>query len=87
MEAGIYALAYMIGLRLGVGEFQSNTALSSRDILHLTLVTYTSLGRGDVVASGHLLFVSGLEALNGFLLISCSASFIFVQMSGRNKKI
>ena len=86
LEAGVYGLAYMMGLRFSIGEFQSDTALSAMDVLHFSLITYTSLGLGDVVPTNHLRFISGLEALNGFLLISCSASFIFIQMSRSRKK-
>ncbi len=40
----------------------------------------SSLGLGDIYPTGHSRFLAGLESLNGFLLISCSASFIFLLM-------
>ena len=43
------------------------------DVFYFSLVSYTSLGLGDIVPTGHLRFVAGVEALNGFLLISCSS--------------
>jgi len=34
---------------------------------------------------GHLRFLSGVESLNGFLLISCSAAFLFMVMTESKK--
>ncbi|MEQ8900570.1 MAG: ion channel [Roseovarius sp.] len=48
------------------------------DFFYFSLVNYSSLGLGDIYPTGHLRFLAGVEALNGFLLISCSASTIFL---------
>jgi len=55
------------------------------DVFYFSLVTYTSLGLGDIVPMGHLRLIAGIEALNGFLLISCSAAMLFLFMSGQNQ--
>lgn len=52
--------------------------MSAMDYVYLSLVNYTSSGLGAIYPDGHLRFVSGVEALNGFLLISCFAPFSYV---------
>lgn len=51
------------------------------DYLHFSAVMYTSLGVGDIVPTGHLRFLARVEALNGLLLITWSAFFLFVRMN------
>jgi len=80
-EAGVYALGYMLGEALGFGSFLGQANMTSMDVFYFSLVSYTSLGLGDIYPVGHLRFLAGIEALNGFLLISCSAALIFHSMS------
>ena len=81
-EAGLYAVGFALGENLGVGGFKGvSGTVSLMDISYFSLVNYTSLGLGDIYPTGHLSFLAGVESLNGFLLISCSASFIFLLMS------
>lgn len=49
-------------------------------ILALALVLGALLGLVDVFPGGHLRFITGVEALNGLLLISWSGSFVFIAM-------
>lgn len=81
----LYAGAYSTGLTLGVGDLRGETSISGMDVFYFSLVTYTSLGLGDIVPTGHLRMIAGIEALNGFLLISCSAAMLFLFMSGKDK--
>lgn len=50
------------------------------DSVYLSAVTYTTVGFGDVVPVGPIRFVSGMEALTGFLMIGWSASFTYLEM-------
>lgn len=50
------------------------------DFLYLSLVTYTTLGYGDLVPDGPISFLYGLESLTGFVLITWSASLTFIEM-------
>jgi hypothetical protein len=43
-------------------------------------VTYTTVGYGDFVPTGAIRFLCGVEALAGFVLITWSASFMFIEM-------
>jgi hypothetical protein len=42
--------------------------------------TYTTLSYGDIDAVGDLRHLTGLEALTGLVMITWSASFLFLEM-------
>ena len=48
------------------------------DILYFSLITYTSLGYGDIAPPARLL--AGIESLIGLGLIAWSASFTYLEM-------
>lgn len=80
-EIVVYAFAYGLSVEsLGLGDFGGLAVTSPLDYLYFSIVTYTSLGLGDVFPSGHLRFLTGVEALNGLLLITWSGSFIYLAM-------
>jgi hypothetical protein len=71
VEILLYALAtYALDPR----HFPFNTAL------YFSAETYTSLGYGDIVPTGDLRLLAGVEALNGLLLIGWSASYTYIAM-------
>lgn len=81
LEIILYAVAYFAAVEgLGVGTFGGLAVKEPLDFLYFSIVTYTSLGLGDVFPSGHLRFLTGVEALNGLLLITWSGSFIYLAM-------
>lgn len=47
---------------------------------YFSFTTYTTLGFGDIVPSGHIRFLVGLESLTGLVLITWTASFMFFEM-------
>jgi hypothetical protein len=78
---GFYALLGMDGFGRIDGAFDG----SLLDCVYFSFTTYTTLGIGDIQPLGDLRFLAGLESLTGFLLITWTASFMFVEMS-RNWK-
>lgn len=81
VEIVLYALAYAVSERaLALGNFGGLPVESPMDYLYFSIVSYTSLGLGDVYPGEHLRFLTGVEALNGLLLIAWSASFIYLAM-------
>ena len=50
------------------------------DFVYFSAITYTTVGFGDYVPTGPIRFLAGTEALTGFLLITWSASFTFLEM-------
>ncbi len=81
-EVGIYAVAYALGDGiLALGSFGGLAMAEPLDYYYFSIVSYTSLGLGDVFPGGHLRFITGVEALNGLLLIAWSGSFIYIAMA------
>jgi type IV secretory pathway VirB2 component (pilin) len=72
---GYYLMATQPDLSSIAGA--NNTLL---DLVYFSAVVYTTLGLGDLVPTGAIRFMAGSEALTGFLLISWSASFTFLEM-------
>lgn len=50
------------------------------EFVYFSAVVYTTLGLGDLLPAGAIRFMAGTEALTGFLLITWSASFTFLEM-------
>lgn len=76
LEAALYGGGFALGAALDLGGFKQTDAMAWMDYLYFSLVNYNTLGLGDIYPTGHLRFLAGVEAVNGFLLISCSATFV-----------
>ena len=50
------------------------------DYAYYSTVAYTTLGLGDLVPTGGLRILTGIESLNGFILITWTASFTYLAM-------
>lgn len=61
-----------------MGEFSGTLV----DFLYFSITNYTTLGIGEIYALGPLRLIVGVEALNGLLLITWSASFCYLNMQG-----
>ncbi|TMV10384.1 two pore domain potassium channel family protein [Ruegeria sediminis] len=81
-EVTLYAVAYWLGGQVfGIGSFGGVPTNAPLDYFYFSVVSFTSLGIGEVFPHSHLRFLTGVEALNGLLLIAWSASFLFVAMN------
>lgn len=77
----IFAIGYYLMIHSGkFGTLTGNISHTILDCAYFSFVTYTSLGIGDIVPEGNIRFVTGLEALTGLVLITWSASFLFIEM-------
>ncbi|HAG52898.1 MAG TPA: two pore domain potassium channel family protein, partial [Alphaproteobacteria bacterium] len=80
----IYSLVYYsMDNHFGMGTLAGlglNT-LNFYDYIYYSLIVYTSLGFGDIYPVGGLRILSGLETLNGLILIAWSASYTYLVMS------
>lgn len=80
-EVVLYAVAFRaMVVHLGLGTFGGVFGGSAVDYFYFSITSYTTLGVGDVHPLGSLRAITGLEALNGFVLIGWSASFTYVEM-------
>ncbi|MGH1486755.1 MAG: ion channel [Cellvibrionaceae bacterium] len=63
------------------GSLLGNYDGSLMDSVYFSFSTYTSLGFGDIEPMGNIRFLAGLEALLGLVLITWSASFMYLEMT------
>jgi len=83
VEIWIFASFYYGLMQLtGFGELEllSGAAITFADCVYYSFTTYTTLGYGDIVPLGGLRYLAGIESLTGLVLITWSASFLFLQM-------
>lgn len=78
--AGSYWLLGMNGELGGLFVVNGPAISSFFDVVYFSSSVYTTLGFGDIVPFGHVRFLAGTESVTGFLLITWSASFTFLEM-------
>jgi hypothetical protein len=81
VEVWLFAFAYyfMHGAP-GWGSLSGHFDGSLMDCVYFSFTTFTTLGFGDIQPVGDLRFLTGIEALTGLVLITWTASFLFVEM-------
>jgi len=62
------------------GELLGSHSMGFLDTVYFSAVCYSTLGLGDIIPTGDVRFLVGTESLTGFVLITWSASFTFVEM-------
>ncbi len=89
LEIQIFALGFylMVNLqKLGIAELgqlhdlRGAVLLGYLDCSYYSFSNYTSLGLGDIFPIGHVRFLTGLEALVGLVMITWTASFMYLEM-------
>lgn len=81
VEIWAFAFGYYFMIHQGsFGSLEGHFDKSLMDCIYFSFVSYTSLGFGDIVAKGDVRFLAGLEALTGLVLITWTASFMFIEM-------
>jgi hypothetical protein len=81
-EVWIFAISfYQMHHAKGWGYMTGNFNGSLMDCVYYSFTTYTTLGTGDIEPYGDLRFLTGLESLTGLVLITWSASFLYLEMT------
>ena len=81
IEVWLYALAlYLLAFDTALGRLSGEFAGAFPEYLYFSTVTYTSLGFGDVWPVGALRLITGVESLNGLVLIGWTASYTYLAM-------
>ena len=81
IEIFIFAIAYYTLNRVnGWGSLQGNFDGSLADCVYFSFTTYTTLGFGDIAPIGAIRFLTGVESLTGLVLITWTASFLYIEM-------
>lgn len=63
------------------GSVAGAHGLGILDAVYMAAVTYTTVGFGDLAPVGPIRFLAGTMALTGFVLITWSASFTYLEMT------
>jgi hypothetical protein len=50
------------------------------DCVYFSFTTFTTLGFGDIAPMGDIRYLTGTESLTGLVLITWTASFLYVEM-------
>lgn len=81
LEIFLFAVAYFYMLHhLDVGHLTGEFDGSFFDCFYFSFVTYTSVGFGDIVPDGWIRFTVGVEALLGLMMITWTASLLYLAM-------
>ena len=80
-EIWVFGLAaFLLAQSAQYGAIRPAPSGGFLDYVYFSAITYTTVGFGDFVPTGPIRFLAGTEALTGFLLITWSASFTFLEM-------
>ncbi len=81
-EVWVFALSYYwMHNSEGWGELQGALEGNFLDFVYFSFTIYTTLGIGDIEPVGDLRYLTGLESLTGLVLITWSASFLYLEMT------
>lgn len=82
LEIWLFAMGYWLLAEGGsFGEITGYDEFLFLDYVYFSAANYSTVGWGDLIATGPIRFLAGTEALVGFMLITFSASFIYLIMS------
>jgi hypothetical protein len=80
-QIALYAATYAaLHGQPGMGGLGGAFEADALGFFYFSVTSFTTLGVGDVFPYGPLRLIAGVEALNGFLLITWSASFSYLIM-------
>ncbi|MCF6280883.1 MAG: potassium channel family protein [Candidatus Polarisedimenticolaceae bacterium] len=81
IEVWIFAFAYYFMHNSdGWGHLEGNFNGSLMDCSYYSFTTFTTLGFGDITPIGGIRYLTGIESLTGLVLITWTASFLFLEM-------
>jgi hypothetical protein len=82
VEVWIFGISYFFMNRAeDWGYLKGNFDGSLMDCVYFSFTTYATLGTGDIVPHGDLRFLAALESLTGLVLITWTASFLYLEMT------
>lgn len=81
VEIWLFALAYYVAIPWeGLGALDGAFSGSLMDCVYYSFTVFTTLGFGDIFPQGDIRFLTGVESLTGLVLITWTASFLFLDM-------
>ena len=77
----MYAVTFLLIERsTGLGTIDGPAGHDFSDAFYFSLTSYTTLGFGDLYPTGALRLLSGIEALNGLVMVGWTASMTYLSM-------
>jgi hypothetical protein len=81
VEIWVFGACFWLVLQLpDSGSISGAHAAGLLDAVYLSATTFSTLGFGDLAPVGPVRFITGTESVSGFILITWSASFLFLEM-------
>ena len=81
LEVWIFAASYYFMHHAeGWGHLEGNLTGNLMDFAYFSFTSYTTLGTGDIIPIGDIRFLTGLESLTGLVLVTWTASFLYLEM-------
>lgn len=66
-----------------IGELRGEFSGAIRDYAYFSVITYTTVGYGDISPIGEVRVLAGLESLTGLMMIAWSAAFTVFRLERR----
>lgn len=77
----LYAVAFLlIEHQTSFGAINGPPGHAFSDAFYFSITSYTTLGFGDLYPTGDLRLLSGIEALNGLVMVGWTASMTYLSM-------
>ncbi|WP_299263542.1 potassium channel family protein [uncultured Psychrosphaera sp.] len=81
IEIWIFGIAfYWMDITEGWGHLVGNVNGQLMDCVYFSFTVYTTVGFGDIEPHGPLRYLTGIESLTGLMLITWTASFLYLEM-------
>lgn len=77
---GFGLVFYLMNGSPGWGKLTGECTGSFLDCVYFSFTTFTTLGYGDIRPAGDLRYLAGIESLTGLVLVTWTASFLFMEM-------
>ena len=81
IDVSLFAIAYLISIRLGFGTLEGEFTGTAADYVYFSYAAFTTVGFGDITPTGPLRLLAGVEALTGLVLITWTASYLYIEMT------
>jgi len=83
--AAFHVAEFQLGFGYLTNASPSASAPDFMDRFYFSLVNLTTLGRGDLLPTGQLRFLTAMEALLGFLVITGSGAFLLKVINSQSQ--
>ena len=81
VEVWIFAVVYYLLIKSGnFGGMEGNFTGSLLDCVYFSFTTFSTLGFGDIHPVGDIRYITGISSLTGIVLVSWTASFLYIEM-------